>query len=223
MRYAEVAVNSTFPSRQTFSYSVPDGIDARPGHAAYVPFGRRTLQGIVVEVHDEPVFSEPEKIRPIRSLIGDAPLLDDDRVELAKWIADYYVAPIFDAVALLLPPGFERRPLTLIQPLVDRSEIAGLDLPPRQAELLEALFAAPSRELETLRAHLKQLHIEGVGREPRAAQPRRARVRARPPYHRPEERRGRESSPAGRRGAHAHRRRGAAEGVAARRRAAPSS
>ena len=161
MRYAEVAVNSTFPSRQTFSYSVPDGIDARPGHAAYVPFGRRTLQGIIVEVHDEPVFSEPEKIRPLRSLIGEAPLLDEDRVELAKWIADYYIAPIFDAVALLLPPGFEQRPLTLVQPLVDRAEIAGLDLPPRQAQMLEALFAAPSRELDALRQHLKQPHIDG--------------------------------------------------------------
>ncbi len=163
MRYAEVAVNSTFPHRQTFSYSVPDGLHARPGHAAYVPFGRQTLQGIILEVHDTPVFSEPEKIRPIRSLIGDRPLLDHDRVELAKWIAEYYVAPIFDAVALMLPPGFERRPLTLVQPLVDRDEIAGLDgLSPRQRELLDALFTAPARDLDTLRAHLKLAHVEGV-------------------------------------------------------------
>ena len=162
MRYAEVAVNSTLPHRQTFSYSIPGDIDARPGHAAYVPFGRRTLQGIIVEVHDTPVFSEPEKIRPIRSLIGGAPLLDEDRIALANWIAAYYVAPIFDAVALLLPPGFERRPLTLVQPLVDRAEIAGLELPPRQAALLEALFAAPARDLDALRAHLKLAHIDGA-------------------------------------------------------------
>jgi len=32
-RYAEIAVNSTFPSRQAFSYSVPDGLDLRAGHA----------------------------------------------------------------------------------------------------------------------------------------------------------------------------------------------
>jgi len=106
--FAEVAVNSTFPHRQTFSYAVPEGLAVRAGHAAYVPFGRLTLQGIVLEVHDTPVFSEPEKIRAIKSLVGKRPLLDDDRVVLAKWIADYYVAPVFSAVALMLPPGFER-------------------------------------------------------------------------------------------------------------------
>ena len=127
MRYAEVAVNSTFPSRQTFSYSVPDGIEARPGHAAYVPFGRRTLQGIIVEVHDKPVFTEPEKIRPLRSLIGEAQLLDEDRVELAKWIADYYVAPIFDAVALLLPPNCASSPLYVAAKLCDPAGSAIVD------------------------------------------------------------------------------------------------
>ncbi|MBI5284454.1 MAG: primosomal protein N' [Chloroflexi bacterium] len=162
MRYAEVAVNSTFPHRQTFSYSIPEGLAARAGHAAYVPFGRQTLQGIIVEVHDTPVFSPPEKIRPIRSLIGDQPLLDEDRIELAKWIADYYVAPIFDAVALMLPPGFERRPLVLLQPLVDRDEIAGIDAPQRALDLLEATFSAPARDLDALRAHVKLTHIDAL-------------------------------------------------------------
>ena len=45
--YAEVAVNSSFPHRQTFSYIVPTGIDVVVGSAVYVPFGKRTLQGIV--------------------------------------------------------------------------------------------------------------------------------------------------------------------------------
>ncbi|HXK33769.1 MAG TPA: hypothetical protein VNM91_07155, partial [Dehalococcoidia bacterium] len=95
--YAEVAVNSTFPHRQTFSYAIPQAMTVRPGHAAYVPFGRQTLQGIVLEVHDRPVFTEPEKIRELRSLIGEAPLLDEDRVAVAKWVAAHYVSPVFDA------------------------------------------------------------------------------------------------------------------------------
>src|SRR3990172_7653267 len=106
-RYAEVAVNSTFPSRQTFSYGVPASLDARPGMAVHVPFGRLTLQGIVTQVHDTPVFSEPEKIRDVRSLIGETPLIDEDRLALANWIAEEYLAPGFDAFALFLPPGFE--------------------------------------------------------------------------------------------------------------------
>ena len=152
--YAEVAVNSTFPHRQTFSYGVPDGMNVVPGHAVYVPFGRLTLQGVVVEVHTTPVFAEPEKIRPIRSIIGDTPLLDPDRVALAKWVSNYYLAPIFDAVALMLPPGFERKPLTTIYALVDPAEIEGLDLPPRQREALDALAATGRVELDALRTRL---------------------------------------------------------------------
>lgn len=154
MLYAEVAVNSTFPHRQTFSYSVPDGIDAVVGHAVYVPFGRLTLQGVIVEVHTTPVFSEPEKIRAIRSIIGKRPLLDADRIALARWIAGYYIAPIFDAVALMLPPGFERKPLTTIYPLVDADEIEGLDLSPRQREVLDTVVASGRLELDTLRTRL---------------------------------------------------------------------
>jgi primosomal protein N' (replication factor Y) len=140
--YAEVAVNSTMPHRQTFSYSVPGDMDVGPGHGVYVPFGRRILQGIVLEVHDTPVFSEPEKIRPITSLIDAAPLLDQERVALAQWIASYYIAPIFDAIALLLPPGFERPPITLARSLVESAEIEALDLTPRLRPPLAAIAEA---------------------------------------------------------------------------------
>ncbi|HZP57274.1 MAG TPA: primosomal protein N' [Dehalococcoidia bacterium] len=151
MLYAEVAVNSSFPHRQTFSYRVPDGLDVRAGAAVYVPFGRLTLQGIVLETHGTPVFSEPEKIRPVRALIGEAPLLDERRVALAQWVAHEYVAPVFDAVALLLPPGFERRPVTVVRSLVDPAEIDGLDLPHRQIEVLRALAPHGRMDLERLR------------------------------------------------------------------------
>ncbi len=150
--FAEVAVNSTMPHRQTFSYSVPEGMDVRPGHAVYVPFGRLTLQGIAVDVHDTPVFSAPEKIRAILSLVGEKPMLDEARVALARWIASYYIAPIFDAIALLLPPGFERKPVTMVRSLVERDEIGGLDLTSRQRDALEAIGAAGRIDAERLDA-----------------------------------------------------------------------
>lgn len=153
MMYAEVAVHSAVPHRDTFSYSLPDGLDVQPGHAVYVPFGRLTLQGIVMEVHDTPVFSPPEKVRPIRSLIGERPLLDADRVALAKWIASYYVAPIFSAIELMLPPGFGRRPVTLLRALVAREELDGLDLTGRQRDVLDAVVGRDAVDAGTLRDH----------------------------------------------------------------------
>jgi primosomal protein N' (replication factor Y) len=161
-RYAEVAVNATFPSRQTFSYGVPPGMPARPGMAAYVPFGRFTLQGIITEVHDTPVFAEPEKIRDIRSLIGEAPLIDEERLALARWIADEYLAPIFDAVALFLPPGFERKPQTIVTSLVEPGEVDALGLPPRLREALTAVAAQSPAVVDSLKERLAFSAVEGA-------------------------------------------------------------
>ena len=89
-------------------------------------------------------FSEPEKIRPIIALVDPNPLLDAGRIALARWIAAYYIAPIFDAIALFLPPGFERRPVTIARALVERDEVDALELPARLRQTLETVAAAGS-------------------------------------------------------------------------------
>ena len=111
--YAEVAVNAAAPVHQTFTYRIPDGVAIEPGHAVYVPFGARTLQGIVMEVTEVPAFSET---RDIEGLIDDRPLLSPGRLALARWMSEYYLAPLFDCVSLLLPAGFKRKPLTYVRP-----------------------------------------------------------------------------------------------------------
>jgi primosomal protein N' (replication factor Y) (superfamily II helicase) len=113
LQYAEVSVNSPAGERQLFSYSIPDGLSIQPGHAVWVPFGARILQGIVVEVGDVPSF---ETVRPIDSLIQPEPLLTPIQLDLAKWISRYYLSSLFPALALFLPPGFERQPVTFLSP-----------------------------------------------------------------------------------------------------------
>ena len=48
-RYVQVAVNAGRPTHMTFSYRVPPGREVEAGDVVHVPFGKRTLQGIVVE------------------------------------------------------------------------------------------------------------------------------------------------------------------------------
>src|SRR3972149_6562949 len=71
MAFVEVAVNSGLPHRQTFSYAVPEGMTLAAGDAVLVPFGRRTLQGIVMHVVDVPAFPHP---KPVEARMGDRPL-----------------------------------------------------------------------------------------------------------------------------------------------------
>ena len=109
--YAEVSVNSPIAQRRTFSYGIPDGLSINIGQAVWVPFGDKTLQGIVLELS---AYPSVEETRDIAGVIDSTPLLSSSQVSLARWLSDYYLAPLFESVALMLPPGFERRVITLV-------------------------------------------------------------------------------------------------------------
>ena len=111
MRYAGVCVNSPIAQRFTFTYTIPAGLNIKVGQAVWVPFGEKALQGIVLALSD---YSPVAETREIAGIIEPRPTLSQTRVALARWLADYYLCPLFDAVALMLPPGFERKTLTFI-------------------------------------------------------------------------------------------------------------
>ena len=43
--------------------------------------------------------------RPILNTTGDGPVLTAVQLQLARWVSDYYVSPLFEAAAPMLPPG----------------------------------------------------------------------------------------------------------------------
>ena len=157
MAYAEVAVNAAAPIRQTFTYRIPEGLSVGVGQAVYVPFGSRQLQGVVLEVTEEPAFAEA---RDIEAIIDPEPVLSPERAQLARWLSHHYLAPLFDCVALMLPPGFKRRPLTVLRALVSANELVGLGLTERQRAALTHLLSGGPTEQEQLR---RALHLRSAG------------------------------------------------------------
>ncbi len=146
MKYAEVAVNSPIAQRRSFCYSIPPELKIDVGQAVWVPFGSKTLQGIVVKVSDYPSF---EVTKEISGLITSFPLLSLAHLEVVFWLNKYYLSPLFDAVALMLPPGFERRLATFLQLLPDHVDLSQLN--PEQIQvirLLENKDRVDIRELE---------------------------------------------------------------------------
>ena len=100
--FAEVAVDIPTEPARTFSYSIPDGMIVSPGCLARVPFGARTLQGIVISLTARPQVPETKQIA---DLVFEEPLLDDVHLRLASWISEYYICSLFEAAAPMLPPG----------------------------------------------------------------------------------------------------------------------
>ena len=106
-RFVQVAVNAGRPTFMTFSYRVPRGREVEPGEVVHVPFGRQELQGVVVEgPTDLPGYSGD--IRELLPPVEGAPRLDDTQLQLAAWIAEYYLAPPWEAQATSSRPGARR-------------------------------------------------------------------------------------------------------------------
>jgi len=144
MNYAEVAVNSP-GSRSTFSYAIPPGLNISVGQVVWVPFGSRVIQGIVLRLSDEPAVEETKEIAGI---VADFPLLSPMQIHLAQWISEHYFAPPFDALALMLPPGFERRAITCFQ-LTD-AQIDLSSLTPEQRQTLSIMRGEKKTSLPEL-------------------------------------------------------------------------
>src|ERR1044072_1620743 len=103
MSYALVAL--PVPVRQLFTYRVPEPLDvaAVPGAPVEVPFRGRVARGVLVAR----IASTPlENVRDLGKITG-APLLTPHLLELAKWVADYYLAPPGEVIAAALPGGNE--------------------------------------------------------------------------------------------------------------------
>src|ERR1035437_5175534 len=136
MPYAEVAVNSPFAQRMAFSYGIPDSLSLQVGQPVWVPFGAKLLQGIVLELTDYPGV---EDTRDIAGIIDPSPLLSPDRIAVARWISSYYLSSLFESVALMLPPGFERRVITYISKPQDLPELPS-SLNPDEKQIVEYVW-----------------------------------------------------------------------------------
>jgi len=134
MRYAEVSVNSPVAQRRTFSYAIPPHLAIDVGQAVWVPFGDKLLQGIVLELTDYPAVEETKEIADV---IEPRPLLSPSHVLLAGWISQHYLSPLFDAVALMLPPGFERKTVTFVSATSIPDDFDLSTLTPEQRQVLE--------------------------------------------------------------------------------------
>jgi len=137
MRYAEVAVNAPVGHSRTFSYSIPPQYTLEPGQMVWIPFGSRVTQGIVVGLAAPP---QVEVTRDIIAPIEPSPLVDEVHMKLARWLSEYYFCSLFNAMSLMLPPGFEGQV---------RFQILSGDTP-RNADTLGSMPPQTLHALETL-------------------------------------------------------------------------
>jgi len=93
------------PLDRTFTYAV-NGVEPAIGARVLVPFGGQRLMGVVLRVHDDRP-TDAAVVKPVQQVLDDAPLLSDELMHLAKWIAQYYVAPLGEVLRGMMPLAAE--------------------------------------------------------------------------------------------------------------------
>ncbi len=90
-----------------FDYSIPAPLRSAvvPGVQVVVPFGARQVTGYVVSLPEQ---ASVARLKPIRRVVGDGPLITPSVMRLARWMSSYYAAPFEVVVRTILPSDVRR-------------------------------------------------------------------------------------------------------------------
>ncbi len=103
--YCDVAL--PVPLDRAFTYELGE-LEAEVGARVMVPFGGQRLVGVVVGLHDVSP-AEDVDVKKVQQVMDEAALLPDELMELGKWIAGYYCAPLGEVLRGMMPLTAEVR------------------------------------------------------------------------------------------------------------------
>ena len=103
----DVAINLPVKSLfKQFTYAVPDELNLLDsGWRVVVPFGAQKVEGFVVRCRElaELTKEAQEKLKNVEAALGDRAWFDEEMLHTAKWLADYYMCSLAEAMRLFVP------------------------------------------------------------------------------------------------------------------------
>ena len=160
---------------KVFTYEVPEGMALCAGVRVRVPFGPRTLTGMVMGTSESTDVSR-EKLRQVLERIDEEPVVLPELMELAFYLRDRYRSTMAAALRCILPAQVRSgkvQPLTrlAVQLTVSADEARRKCYrSKKQQELIELLEAAPDGlrishiDMDGVLAAARALEKKGVAR-----------------------------------------------------------
>ena len=139
-----VRVALDVPLHRCFDYLAPDASADDIGCRVRVPFGRRSVIGIIVELPDDSAYA-PAQLKPVEAILPE-PRLPADWFRLTEFCAAYYQAPLGEVMLSTLPAGLRR-----VDPPKAREPKPAKELP--LPTLAPELTAEQQAALATVREH----------------------------------------------------------------------
>lgn len=97
--YCEVAL--PVPLDRTFTYALRLGQIVQRGVRVIAPFRNEKLIGVVTAVTVNPPANV--EVKSLEAVLDDEPLLSEQLMALAEWMAGYYLAPLGEVLRGMLP------------------------------------------------------------------------------------------------------------------------
>jgi primosomal protein N' (replication factor Y) (superfamily II helicase) len=169
-----------------FDYRVPDDLELVAGQRVQVVFAGRLVRALVLEIADHTDVAA-DRLLPVRRALGDHVWVRSDELDLLRWAATRFGAPLADVIRHALPgrtveversaaaagwfpPGIGRRPASDPAPDADALETGWRPYGAPGAALREAVAGGqgsflwrplPGEDLAARLAELTQLCLAG--------------------------------------------------------------
>lgn len=162
-KIAEVIVD--IPAQEVdrvFDYSIPQNLQGRVtlGSVARVPFGKTVQVGYVVGLKKD---TDLPKLAEIFEVLEET-ILTKEQIDLARWIADYYLSSFSEALRLMLPPGRSRKPgCKVILLIPEKRALTEVAAPKTHQNIIKLLIeAGGSLDLSELKTLVGQVSLSSV-------------------------------------------------------------
>jgi primosomal protein N' (replication factor Y) len=155
-----------------FDYRIPEALReaVHVGSQVIVPFGKSEARGYVVALPASVTF---QNLKEIRDVAGRKAVVSETMLKLARWMADYYLAPYEISVRTVLPSAVRKKGAAFVERLQvvvtekSRDAAAVLELrkrAPKQAAALDILLGGGPAFLNHLAqaAHTSPAAIHGL-------------------------------------------------------------
>ncbi len=111
--FARIAVNVP-EVRDLFDYAIPRDMMGvlSAGSLVEVPFGSQKVQGVVIELIDQPEVAETKSVS---ALLNEEPVLTENQLKLSFILSKKFLQPVSRFIAIMFPPGLQQQADTLFR------------------------------------------------------------------------------------------------------------
>lgn len=156
MKKKFVQIVFPLPIDQAFTYQVPSELRelAQVGCRVIAPFGHRRLTGFIIDFKES---TDLKDLKVILDVLDSVPLFSNEIIKLAKWISEYYLCSLGEALKASVPSIFLQASKKFVEVSTDQAEVEAKKLllsAPRQAQILRYMVKSGKMPVDQLKKRI---------------------------------------------------------------------